>query len=197
MNAERVDLAAALDYDRTAGTVPLPPLPLLAEMMGTLTDDGDVWEVPDDSGRSFRLSIEPDEGTTFADVEDPECYGRVEWGTRDPYSGRNRRPEGFTGRARIVYRDGGDSCWWEPPTAEAIGIVWTDEQVRAEARRVGDRIEYGYVVVGLTYRETLTDSSGMAHVVDVRSAYLGAVDEFYPAVVAGLVDECLPELVAS
>lgn len=156
----------------------------------SLTDDGDTLDLG--SGLHLRLRIEGDDsGHGWNDQMDAECYGAVEW-----VRGRERPPS-FDGAARIVGRDGSDTCWWQPPTAEAIGTVWSVEQWAKQTQYVRDRIEYGWWSVGLELRETLTDSYSGEHTVTVDTRWLGGVDdvsaEYLPEVLADLWAELDPE----
>lgn len=138
--------------------------------LSSLTDDGDSIVLPD--GRKLTLRIEPDEWAGgWNDQMDAECYGTVQW-----ERGRDR-PANFDGAARKILTDGSLTCWWQPPTAKAIGTVWTTEQWAEQTAYVRDRIEDGWYLVGLELSEVLVDSIGNEHRVVLDTAWLGGVDD--------------------
>lgn len=107
-------------------------------VLDALTDDGDTYELPD--GRALRLRVRPDENT---DINDYDCYGKVEWVKRHPYLNHDaERPEGFTGRARKLTTITGDAFWWEPYYEK--GLVWTPEQWREETGHIRDLMSFGF-----------------------------------------------------
>lgn len=164
-------------------------LPADPDLSG-LAHDGDTVDLG--NGLSLLLRIEGDDsGMGWNDMMDAECFGTVEW-TRATH-GHAPRPDGFDGAARKILTDGWDVCWWQPPTAKAIGTVWTDEQWREQTAYVRERVEYGWSQVGLELRETVTDSLGGEHAVVLDRTWLGGVDDtssdYLPSVVSDLYAE--------
>jgi hypothetical protein len=101
--------------------------------LSQLSDDGDVMKL--DDGRMLRLRIEVDQD---ASINDYESDGKAEWTSNDTWNGHSTRPEGYTGRARIITRESRGSLWWEPYPD------MTDEQVKAELPRIKDLMDYGF-----------------------------------------------------
>lgn len=161
---------------------PYPPTPALADAMQSLTDDGDTFELAD--GRSLCLRLFPDED---ASINDYEGDGQVEWGESNDYG--YVRPANFTGTARIIKREGNSALWWQPPSVEMIGKSWTNDEMYEEQTRIMELVEYGFTLVRLELRETLTDSAGNEHTVVLADAILGGVDKMYPDLVAELAGE--------
>lgn len=178
-----------LRYDDSGMIAPYPPTPELAAAMADLTDDGDTFRL---SGREYlRLVITPDED---ASINDYEGDGRTEW-TRNNGHGPVR-PSDFTGKARILTRDGDSSLWWEPPTFEIIGTVWDEETLRSEEARIRDLVENGFVSVRLELVETLRDQMNGEHDVVVATASLGGVDKMYGDLIGELASEICAEVTA-
>ena len=143
--------------------------------LSTLLHDGDTVDLPD--GRSLHLQVSHDDFADWNDQMDAECFGVVKWtSVHDGDNGHAPRPDDFDGAARKIIVDYPHVCWWQPPTAKAIGTVWDAETFDKEARRVAECVNYGWKVVTLTIRETVTDSRGGKHTVDLDSASLGGVE---------------------
>ena len=153
--------------------------------LSDLTDDGDEIDLPD--GRSLRLRIEPDQD---ASVNDSDCYGRIEWSHVGPhnYTGRANRPDDFTGAAHILDRDHGSVLWWQPWEGA------TEEQARDFLPTLRELVEYGFKLVGLELRETVTDSLGSEHTVVLDTAWLGGVDDTGSDYLQEIIGEMLHEL---
>jgi hypothetical protein len=143
------------------------PTPSPRDVAGALVDDGDQLDMP---GGFLRLVIGPDEFHSFDD--DGDWYGRVEWDDRrrTDYAGRRPRPDGFDGRARVIYRDGGDRLWWQPPADLA------DDVLDSFGRTLTELATYGWNYVAVERWETLTDSRGEEHAVRVDSDAVYGVD---------------------
>lgn len=153
--------------------------------LSSLTSDRDTLDLG--NGLSLRVRVEGDDsGMGWNDQMDAECYGTVEWVHQ--VGGYPERPAHFDGAARKIMVDGYQTCWWQPPTAKAIGTVWTPEQWREQTAYVRERVEFGWYCVGLELRETVTDSLGQSHTVVLDSGWLGGVDD--------VSDEYLPEVVS-
>ena len=160
-----------------------------------LTSDGDTLDLGD--GRALRLRIEPDEfAGGWNDQMDPECFGTVEWVRLDD-CGRSRRPDHFDGTARKLDTDCPHALWWQPPTAKAIGTIWTPEQWREQAAYVLERVRYGWSSVGLELIETVTDSLGGEHLVVAASAWLGGVDDVTPDYLPDVLGDLIGEVIES
>jgi hypothetical protein len=106
-----------------------------------LADTIDTNRTVEIDGRTYRARTEPDEDQS---INDYESDGRTEWSRRrDGYS---VRPDGFTGRARILIHDGHSDLWWEPPGPDIIGPVpWDQATLDKEASRVRRLCEYGFI----------------------------------------------------
>lgn len=131
--------------------------------LSDLTQDGDTIELPD--GRTLRLRIEVDED---ASINDYDADGRVEWTRNSDYG--PQRPSDFTGRARIMDRDHRSTLWWEPPTAELIGCVWTEAELRSEESRIRLLLQDGFRGVILELLDG-TDAYGRPIVKEVASLW--------------------------
>jgi hypothetical protein len=154
---------------------PYPPSEALAAATAALGDDGDIFELAD--GRSLRLRIEVDQDT---EINDSDCYGKVEWIQRGHH--RDPRPEGFDGRARKLW-GASDPFWWQPWEGA------TDAEIAEFVPRIQELAEYGFKLVGLELRETLLDSRKFEHTIVVDVAWIGGVDAFYPELIGELVAE--------
>jgi hypothetical protein len=121
--------------------------------LSALTQDGDTLELED--GRTLRLRLEPDQD---ASINDYESDGSIEWTRNNAYG--PVRPDNYTGRARILNRDRGQTLWWEPPSIEMVGTVWTDEEMRKEEGRIRMLAEFGFVGVILEVCDKERDAYG-------------------------------------
>lgn len=137
------------------------------DIIDALDDDGDEVEV----GRyTVRLHIEPDHETN---INDYDSYGSFAGSYRYTDSeSRTRRPDGYDGAARKMQVGRGDWVWWQPPA----DIKNDREATDTLSHLVRDLIECGFTSVGLTVHETVLDSQGGSHRVEVTSAWLGAID---------------------
>ena len=156
--------------------------------LDALTEHGDMYEF-EFEGRPYviRLQTQGDPDTNLRD--DGDWFGQLSpW--QGHHSDRQERPPGFDGFARKVW-SGGDWMWWQPPTE-----LKADEQA---VRNLHDQInlimEYGYSQVGVSLHETVTDSLGGEHHVEVRSAWIGGVEPFPdPDHIRDLVSDLLADL---
>ena len=125
-------------------------------------------------GRHLTLSLEVDEWSDpLDDMGDGTWTGRVEFGIRDRWTGRDRRPDGMDGRARkLRVGRGGDPVWWQVPADVP------DESIPAMGAAISDLLEYGYLTATVHLWETVTDSRGKPHTVEVASASLGGIEPF-------------------
>jgi hypothetical protein len=131
-----------------------------------LADTIDTNRTVEINGRSYRARTEPDED---ASINDYEGDGRTEWSRRS--DGHSVRPDGFTGRARILIHDRFSDLWWEPPGPDIIGPVpWDQATLDKEASRVGDLCEYGFVGIILERLEG-EDAYHQPIVADVASLW--------------------------
>lgn len=141
------------------------------DIIDALDDDGDEVEV----GRyTVRLHIEPDETSYFTDIaEMGDVYGHTAYvdAMRTNNYGHAMRPLGFDGSARKLQLRS-SQIWWQPPD----DIRGDPAAIREMASLVRDLCEYGFTSVGLTVHETITDSLGRSHRVEVISAWLGGID---------------------
>jgi hypothetical protein len=74
-------------------------------------------------------------------INDCDCWGRVAWGARNRDTGRQERPEGFTGAACKVYQDGYDVIWWEPYRDDSR-VYNSPEDRRSVERLLADGFYY-------------------------------------------------------
>jgi len=185
--------------DRTPAEIArhgLDPSPALAAAMAALTEDGDTFELADGRTLTLRIVSEDEERGEWTGVEylnDCDGFGRVAWSGH-----RDGRPDGFDGAASIVYRQpvqGGSVCWWQPPTAEEIGLPELDAEWMAECKATVARIvEDGVLTVRLVLTEKVRDSAGGEHEVEMASASLHEVDSFYPEIIGELAGEIISEV---
>src|SRR5690606_5029391 len=118
----------------------------LADLAAALVNGDPTYGAPSrvdlPDGRWLTMDVAPDEyANPMDDMDEGTWTGRVEWGTRHPYTGYDVRPDGMDGRARKVYTDGRDSVWWQVPDdvpAESIADM---------GRTIRDLLEFGYSVV--------------------------------------------------
>lgn len=142
-----------------------------------LRSDGDTIELED--GRSLRLQIETDQD---ASINDYESDGKIEW-ARSGYG--HTRPDGFTGRARIIEWDYPHVLWWEPYSE------LTDEQIKAEQPRIRELARFGFHSVIL---ELLDGEDAYGRPIVVESTSLGGVDSVDPQYLLEIVGELASEL---
>ena len=154
--------------------------------LASLAHDGDTYK--DDNGRTFRLSIDPDE---YISVNDFDCYGKIAPVTFDRWSGRDLpRPRGFTGRARKIQVDRGDWVWWEPSED-----VPTDK-IADEARGITRLLQEGFYVVTLTVLAPCVCHRGACRDCEVARVSLGGIDSLENGYLADVVDDLLSEVAA-
>ena len=99
-----------------------------------------------DDGRVVRLKIEHDGATN---VNHFDCYGRVEYGRVDRYTGWEVRPPTFDGTAVKMSVGRHESLWWMPylPTKEDRRRWATDADLRRrECRFMADLLEMGFAM---------------------------------------------------
>ena len=160
----------------SAPTVPAKVYRVSSAELEQLTDDGDTVEL--ENGAELRLRIVPDD-TYFGSLSDHgDCYGRTAW-TRDSDYGPVR-PADFDGTAEIMFRDHRSTLWWQPYDPTDIP-GYREQGNRCEGFRkyrqlVRDILEFGFYVVGLEFREQLTDSRGAVHRVELETAWLGGIE---------------------
>ena len=146
---EPTELVAAIDCPTDDGTIPLP------------------------DGRTIRYRFTPDEWSNpMDDMGEGAWTGRVEFGTRHPYTGYDQRPDGMDGRARKLQTRGGDPVWWQVPADVP------DDAIADFGRSIADLLEYGYTVATVDLCETVVNSRGEGHTVVVNSASLGGIEPF-------------------
>ena len=120
---------------------------LRAQVIDALTDDGDEWW-SDDERHGYRLTIETDDVPAVDQINDCDCYGRVAWAEIDRDTGHYRRPDGFTGAARLLRPNGwhmDSPVWWEP-YREGHKVADGPDEVRAMTRLLSD----GFQMVTVT-----------------------------------------------
>lgn len=150
----------------------------LDTMADELTDDGDTVHLSeyegfsDDDTRILRLRLEPDDMTIMDEAGEGVWCGRLAWDDRNVNDyGWRRRPDGFDGRAEVIYRDRGDRMWWQVPDDIAPG-----SEAHASLRRtILDIIEYGYHIAIIELLDG-TDAYGRPIVRQVES--LGGIEPF-------------------
>lgn len=157
--------------DTTPSPTPtIEPTELLAAI--TCPTDGGTIPLPD--GRTIRYRFVADEWSDpMDDMGEGTWTGRVEFGTRHPYTGYDQRPDGMDGRARkLRVGRGGDPVWWQVPADVP------DDAIEDFGRSIADLLEYGYVMAEVDLRETVVDSRGEGHIVVVNSASPGGIEPF-------------------
>lgn len=173
--------------------IPSPPTPvevLARDLVAGDPSPGAPASLALADGRTLVMVVEADDADPMDDMGEGTWTGRVEFGTRSRTTGYDQRPDGMDGRARKLPTRDGDPIWWQVPDdvpADAIPTM---------ARNIADLLEYGWRKIGVKLRETVTDSSGGAHTVTVREAWLGGIEPFPDAdylayVAADLVAEVL------
>jgi hypothetical protein len=153
-----------------------------------LRDHGDTVTLPD--GKIVRLHIDYDPWTT---INDFDCYGKVS-DRSYPYHGDlvfTPRPQGFTGAARKLQVDRDQWVWWEP-YREGHKVHDTPADV-ALVRRL---LHEGFLEVGLTLHEHLTDSRGNTHLVEIDRRWTGGVDSLDNGHLADVVSELARDLLS-
>jgi hypothetical protein len=101
-----------------------------------LQQDGDTVLLA--NGKSLRIRVVPDGDTQ---INDFDCYGKVEWARINNGEGRNPRPSEFDGNAEIIDVDWPSQCWWQPP----VDIKRSDEHFGSLRQQVKDLVHYGFV----------------------------------------------------
>lgn len=163
------------------------------EALDALTHHGDTYEFETDDGREFviKLHTEHDPDTS---INDYESYGQLSGWTRDSDWG-SRRPNGFGPLARIICRDRGSTMWWQPlPEVWGTPKPWDGPTFEADWIIAKALFEDGFAQVGVSLHETVTDSLGGEHHVEVRSAWIGGVDSTAAEYMRDLVSDLLADL---
>lgn len=130
----------------------------VAAIAALLTEDHDKYVADRDDGQwTFRLRIEHDD-LTVADIEDPEVFGRYQYGEYGRERDRNR-PDGFTGAAVKIASESsqGDFYWYEPPKDfrrfKGSGFTSVEEWEAAKARNlvyVRNLLSWGYIYIAVS-----------------------------------------------
>lgn len=172
-----------------------------------LTHDGSVYQLED--GRELRLSIGYDEGTRINDFDI--------WGRSEQYSHRylygeshTPRPDDMDGSARKIEVAQGAWMWWQPADeykSEKRWIAqWADhggtppmpyeQAFREHIQEATDLLMWGFSVVGVCLYESVSDSRGHAHMVEVASDYMGGcvLDVLHPEYLVDALSQILPNL---
>lgn len=118
--------------------------------------DGESMELPD--GKVIRCRIEVDQDTQ---INDFDCYGRVEWVGRDRESAR---PAGFNGAACKLWAR--DAFWWQPPSDLKPG----DDAYASLRAMLPELVEYGFIGVVVELCEG-HDRYGKPIVIDFESLW--------------------------
>lgn len=157
---------------------------LMVDILGTLTEDGDMFTMPNGDVLRLRLDSDPD-----TSVSDDEYFGRIEMvAYRDTRYGRVPvRPAWADGSAQILRLGNGD-FWWLPYRDED-GKVYSDPDTR---RNLVWLLDEGYVAVGV---ELLRGADHYGRPIVVDAAWTGGVDLTgpYPRGVQ-MLREILPDL---
>lgn len=155
----------------------------VGDILEELTDDGDTFELSD--GRTLRLRIEPDAGTT---INDFDCYGKMSKYAFDyVHDAHAPRPDGFNGNAEKIQVDRGYWVWWQPPD----DIPRSSEQFSEFRRMVRDLLEIGFYQVGL---ELLDGTDAYGRPIVVKQEWLGGVDSIEEDHLADILSDMLAEL---
>lgn len=137
----------------------------------------------DEGEPDIRFCVSSDRDD-FADINDSDCYGKVEYvDDRSNWSIHPRpRPKGFDGAARKLHF-GGDTYWWQPWDAAEWGQLDSVEQ-RSFLSTVRDLIEFGFSILTVQveyqcgccgqWAELASSSLGG---IDTISTYHGIIDE--------------------
>lgn len=171
---------------------PLTPVEVLArDLVAGDPSPGAPASLALADGRTLVMVVDHDEWSNpMDDMGEGTWTGRVEFGTRSRTTGYDQRPDGMDGRARKLQTRDGDPIWWQVPADVP------DDAIPTMARNIEDLLEYGYLMVVVKLRETVTDSRGEAHTVTVSMASMGGIEPFPDAdylayVAADLVAEVL------
>ena len=107
-----------------------------------LADLASFETVEFDNGYSLRLVEEPDHNS---DINDYDCYGKVSWCVRNPWTGyTSNRPDDYDGMAEIVRTYNGEGAWWQPP-ADLREHWYTDTTLQRTLRNtVREILDYGF-----------------------------------------------------
>jgi len=163
------------------------------EAIDALTMHGDRYEFETDDGRVFVIKLHT-EHDPDASINDYESYGQLSPWTRDGSYG-STRPRGFGPLARIIARDRGSTLWWQPlPEVWGTPKPWDGSTFEADWIIAKALFEDGFAQVGLSLHETVTDSLGGDHEVEVRSAWIGGVDSTAREYMRDLVSDLLADL---
>jgi hypothetical protein len=151
-------------------------MPVDATDLASLREHGDKIELGD--GRTVRLVIEPDPDMSIMDEQGSGMWcGRLAWdGPANEY-GYRTRPDGFTGRAEVIERDGRERLWWEVPADVVIG----SDSYRTLRQSILDLCRCGYVSVGLVLE--------CEHGGQLSVAWVSGCDSFYPELIDDLASE--------
>lgn len=168
---------------------------LMAEMIEALNADGDAmgFTGPDGGTYLVRLTVG---GDPDASINDYESYGQLSpWTRNNGTHGYSQRPSGFGPHARIIGRDRGFTQWWQPlPEVWGTPKPWRPEMFEGDWKVAKRIYEDGFVLVGVSLHETVQDSWGNDHLVEVCSQWLGGVDDTTADTIRDVVSDLLAEL---
>jgi hypothetical protein len=163
------------------------------EALDALTDDGDTYEFEADDGRVFVIKLHT-EHDPDSSINDYESYGQLSKWERDNDYG-SQRPHGFGPLARIIARDRGSTLWWQPlPEVWGTPKPWDGRTFEADWIIAKALFEDGFHQVGVSLHETVIDSFGGDHEVEVRSTWIGGVDSTAREYMRDIVSDLLADL---
>jgi hypothetical protein len=117
----------------------------------------DAPEVVERDGMRFTFGQEYDDQGPIEYVNGMDALGTLAWPVRDRYSDRERRPDGFTGAARLLSATQmHDAIWWEP-YREGKKVYDDPETVRF----MRELLNWG--VIGVTLKVERRESCGHWH----------------------------------
>lgn len=128
-------------------------------------------------GYYIVLKVSPDESLSIAD----DYYGPGQfskWVKNDSV-----RPEGFTGAAIKVARDGNFCLWWEPERYD--GKIYNDEKTVQYIKNV---LRDGYLCASLVLKGPAKDLFGNEHTVTLWQSCCGSISYPYESDDEGIYD---------
>ena len=146
--------------------------------------DGESVEVGD---YLIRCRVGVDQDSSVDDS--PDCYGTIADSRRDRNTGRERRPEGFTGNAEKLWCGNYGPWWWEPPKA----VKRSDPGFKEFRDTVRELLAFGFVGVVV---ELCLDCDHYGHPIVIDSESLWAIDSRDDTYIRETSSELIEEMMA-
>lgn len=146
--------------------------------------DGESFEHGD---YLIRCRVEPDYDSSVNDA--PDCYGTIGDSRRDHDTGREQRPEGFTGNAEKLWYGNYGPWWWEPPK----DVKRSDPNFSEFRDTVRELLAFGFVGVVI---ELCLGCDHYGHPIVIDSESLWSIDSRDDKYIREVSGELIEEVMA-